>query len=92
MAKQDSWRLKSVAALELIRLEGEDGNSLGRVFDIRTQFDPGRPQQPPVVTAISYGPLGFLERLGVRRKRPRSIEWKSIAEARSDRIVVKKKR
>ena len=92
MAKQDSWRLRSLAALELMHLESEDGHRLGRVFDVRCEFDPRRPQQAPVVSAITYGAVGVLERLGVRRKRPRTIDWKSVVEVRSDRIIVKKKR
>ncbi|HZQ60512.1 MAG TPA: hypothetical protein VFC24_04130 [Casimicrobiaceae bacterium] len=92
MGKQDPWRLTDLASLELVPLETEQGERLGRVFDLRAKFDPGRPQQPPVVTAITYGTLGFLERLGVRRTRPRTIEWKSVVEVRPDRIVVRKKR
>lgn len=90
MAKQDPGRVGSLAALQLVRLESEDGTRLGHVFDLRTEYDPARPDRPPVVTEILYGTIGLLERLGVRRTRPRTIPWKSVIAIHPHAIVVRK--
>ena len=90
MAKQDPGRLTSVAGLQLVRIEADDGTHLGHLFDVRTAYDPARPDRPPVVTDILYGMVGLLERLGVRGKRPRTIPWKNVMAVHPHVIVVRK--
>ena len=90
MAKQDPGRITSLAASQLLRVQDESGRRIGHVFDLRTEYDPARSDRAPVVTGIVYGTVGFLERIGVRRARPRTIAWKSVIEVQPRAIVVRR--
>ena len=90
MARQNPGRLSTIATVELMPLQTEEGQRIGRIFDVRAEYDPAHPERPPVVTAITYGTLGFLERLGVRRSQPRNVRWASVVKLARDMIVVRK--
>jgi hypothetical protein len=76
---------------ELLEVVTEDGTRLGRVFDLRAH---GRPtldssQSMGPVDELVYGPLGLLERLGVRRAAGKTLKWEQVVAIRAGRIVVR---
>lgn len=81
-------RLTDVEALKVV---SEDGRELGRVFDLRAHGRPttkGR-QESARTDAIVYGPLGLLERLGLRSAKGSVLPWKQVMSVDAKRIVVR---
>ena len=91
MAKQNPGRITSLAALQFLPVQDEKGERLGHLFDLRAEYDPRRSDKPPVVTEITYGTIGFLERMGIRRARPRTIAWSAVVAVQPHAIVVRRK-
>ena len=76
---------------ELLEVVTEDGRKLGRVFDLRAHGRPtarGR-QESARIDGIVYGPLGLLERLGIRSAKGRVLPWKQVVAVEEKRLVVR---
>jgi hypothetical protein len=76
---------------ELLKVVTEDGRHLGHVFDLRAHgrptLDSRRNREP--VDELVYGTLGLLERLGIRRKSGRTLQWSQVIAVRDGKIVVR---
>lgn len=86
MARETADVVTSASRLELMRVETEAGRFLGHVFDLRCQWQPGDRHSP--LTEIIYGRLGFLERIGLSKRRPDSVPWSAVKTVRTRTIVV----
>ena len=89
MAREAADVLNRACRIELMRVETEGGEHLGRVFDLRCSWQPGLAQ--PVVDEIVFGRTGLMERLGVPVRRPDSLPWADVVEVRDHVIVVRRK-
>jgi hypothetical protein len=83
--------MKGLAQLEDMRVVNEDGERLGRIFEIRS---PGRAETEPTYTerpveCLLCGRLGWLERLGWVQRKPRAIPWSAVVAMRDGALVVK---
>jgi len=76
---------------ELLNVVTEDGRELGRVFDLRAHGRPTADSRRRVepIDEVVYGTLGLLERLGVRRKPGRALQWDRVVAIRDGKIVVR---
>jgi sporulation protein YlmC with PRC-barrel domain len=72
--------LTRLARLDDMRVVGEDGRAIGRVFEIRS---PGPAETEPTrdardVDCLLVGRRGLLERLGWKQVAPRAIPWRDV--------------
>lgn len=81
-----------LSALELREVVTEEGQRLGRAFDVRLHRKTGEQALPDTVDALVYGTLGLLERLGVRHTRTRTIRWMDVVRITPRTIVVRSRR
>lgn len=84
-------RLKKVSEFQYARVETEDGEFLGHVFDLRSpgSAEHGDTREARVVTELVYGKRGLLARLGLTHARVTTIAWESVKEIRGGKIIVK---
>ena len=73
-----------------LKVEGEKGEYVGRVIDVRSDGDPehGLVNKGRGVTAILCGTHGLLEMIGLRRTDVKIIPWKAVKKVGRRRIVV----
>jgi sporulation protein YlmC with PRC-barrel domain len=69
-----------------------DGTHVGRVVELRCSGEPerGEERRHRVVTELSYGRVGWLERMGFRAVREQVIPWADISSIEEGRVVLKK--
>lgn len=79
----------TVAVLHRLRVTDEQGRVLGRVYDVRTRYDPKQPGRGAAVTALVYGTRGLLEMLGIRRDRGKTLDWSRVVAIEVNRVVVR---
>jgi sporulation protein YlmC with PRC-barrel domain len=86
-------RLKKVSEFQYARVETEDGEFLGHVFDLRSPSAPehGDTRASRVVGELVYGKRGLLARLGFRKARATTVAWESVKEIRGGKIIVRRK-
>jgi sporulation protein YlmC with PRC-barrel domain len=72
--------------MEGLRVETADGRLLGHVFELRCRWRDSA--SVPVIDSIIFGQIGFLQRVGFRRLRPRSVPWRKVQAIRGDVIVL----
>ena len=89
MAREAADVLNRACRIELMRVVTEAGENLGRVFDLRCSWLPGRPK--PLVDEIVFGRVGLMERLGIPVRTPDSLPWSDVVEVRDHVIVVRKR-
>jgi sporulation protein YlmC with PRC-barrel domain len=72
------------------RVFSEDGEYLGRVFDLRCQGAPehGASKKERVVSEVLYGKRSFLEVLGFKKSAVQSVAWESVKAFDYKRVVV----
>ena len=68
----------------------ENGERLGRVFDLRSEGEPehGAPANDRVITELLYETQGILERLGLKKRVAKSIPWQAVKRIEGKTIVV----
>jgi sporulation protein YlmC with PRC-barrel domain len=86
MAGANTRILSSASGMQLVRVQTTDGRELGRVSDLRIQWDPDG--GGPVVTEVIFGKRGFLERLGLRQTQARTVRWAKVKAVHPDLLVV----
>jgi len=72
--------LQRLARLDDMRVLGEDGRSLGRVFEIRS---PGVAETEPThetrdIECLLCGRRGLFERLGWKQASPHRVPWSAV--------------
>ena len=78
--------MRTFSSLVARTVETESGRRLGRSHDFRAEVRGSR----LVVTEISIGTGGLLERLGIDRgPRPRVVPWGAVVRIDGERIVVR---
>jgi hypothetical protein len=78
--------LSSACRSELMRIETRSGRRLGRLFDLRCSWAPGKAQ--PLIDEIVFGRVGLMERLGLKVHKPDSIPWSAVIEVRDGVLIV----
>ena len=86
-------RLKKVSEFQYARVESEEGEFLGHVFDLRSRGpaehgDPREERDARVVSELVYGKRGLLARLGLTHARTTTVAWESVKEIRDGKIIV----
>ncbi|HYY95351.1 MAG TPA: hypothetical protein VE713_12600 [Pyrinomonadaceae bacterium] len=79
-----------MSEFQYARVETEDGEFLGHVFDLRSPAAPehGDTRAARVVGELVYGKAGLLARLGLTRARATTVAWESVKEIRDGKIIV----
>jgi sporulation protein YlmC with PRC-barrel domain len=82
--------MEKITQLLSLKVEGEKGEYLGRVVDVRSDGDPdhGLVNKDRPITEILYGKNGFLEVIGLRRAEVKLLPWKAVKKFGRGRIVV----
>jgi hypothetical protein len=82
--------MKRATELQFLKIVTKDGHTLGHVFDLRSRGLPeyGVRHEGRVIDELVYGKMGFLERLGLRRVKVKSLAWASVIEIKKGKIVV----
>jgi hypothetical protein len=75
------------------RVFSEDGEYLGRVFDLRSQGEPehGSSTEERIVTEMLYGMTSLWQGLGLRKTVVRRISWKFVKTVDYKKLVVNTK-
>ncbi|MGM9490792.1 hypothetical protein [Ideonella sp. YS5] len=77
---------RTLSELDALRLVGEDGRRLGRLFDLVCPWKPGEPQG--AIEQLVHGRIGLLERVGLVRQEPASLPWSCVRRIERQAIVV----
>jgi hypothetical protein len=83
--------MEKITDILMARVFSEDGEYLGRVFDVRSPGEPehGEPNTTRVVGELLYARRGLLELLGLRKTKVRTAAWKSVKKLDRKGIVIK---
>ena len=83
--------MEEITDILAVRVFSEDGEDLGRVFELRSPGEPehGEPNTTRVVGELLYARRGWLELLGLRKTEVRSVGWKSVKKLDRKGIVIK---
>jgi len=77
--------VRTLSSLIGREVETESGLSLGSCHDLRGEVSGSRLE----VVALSVGPIGLLDRLGIKSRGHNEVAWTSIVRIDGDRIVVR---
>ena len=71
----------------------EDGEYLGRVYDLRSagEAEHGQSQSSRLVTEVMYGIGGLLEALGFRSIKVKSLPWSDVRKFEDGKLIVASK-
>ncbi|MDQ3917809.1 MAG: hypothetical protein M3348_04975 [Acidobacteriota bacterium] len=80
-----------MSEFQYARVETEDGQFLGHVFDLRCPGAPehGDTRASRAVNELVYGKRGLFARLGLTRARATTVAWDAVKEIRDGKIIVK---
>jgi sporulation protein YlmC with PRC-barrel domain len=82
--------MEKVTQLLFCEVVSENGERLGRVFDIRCYGEPehGIANQERTVRELLYGTRGLLELIGLRKTSFQSVAWESVRGIEDGKIIV----
>jgi hypothetical protein len=82
--------MEKITEILFARVFSEDGEYLGRVFDLRCEGAPehGESNKERVVGEVLYGKRSFLKLLGFKERAVRSVTWASVKMLGYKKIVV----
>src|SRR5215210_1691618 len=82
--------MEKITQLLFCEVVSQDGECLGRVFDIRCQGEPehGFANQDRIVSELLYGTRGLLELVGLRKTSVQSVAWRSVQRIEDGKIIV----
>jgi sporulation protein YlmC with PRC-barrel domain len=78
-------RLSELQRMEVV---DQDGERLGRIFDVQTERD--RDDEPPRLRGFLIGRGGLARRLGIRRGSARLVPLEEIVRVEPGRMTVKR--
>jgi sporulation protein YlmC with PRC-barrel domain len=80
-----------LSQLDGLRVYGEDGKALGRVWDLRTESRAAAAEGAHRdLAALVVGRAGLLERMGIKRPGPDRIPCDRIVELGPERVIVRR--
>jgi sporulation protein YlmC with PRC-barrel domain len=78
--------MRTLSSLLRRQVVTESGRPLGRCYDLRAELSPTKLR----VTGLCVGRRSWLEHLGIRPQRERSVvPWESVVRIEGKRIVVR---
>ena len=82
--------MEKITQLLFCEVVSQDGEHLGRVFDIRSYGEPehGIVNQERTVRELLYGTRGLLELIGLRTTSLQSVAWQSVRRIEDGKIIV----
>jgi sporulation protein YlmC with PRC-barrel domain len=82
--------MEKITEILLAQVFNEDGEYLGRVFDLRCQGAPehGASKKERVVSEVLYGKRSFLEVLGFKKSVVQNVAWESVKTFDYKRVVI----
>jgi hypothetical protein len=82
--------MEKVTDILLCEVETEDGRSLGRLFEVRSDGEPehGVTNKDRPITELIYGATGLWEVLGLKKANFKSIPWKAVKKIELGKIIV----
>jgi hypothetical protein len=82
--------MEKITEILLAQVFNEDGEYLGRVFDLRCQGAPehGTSKKERVVSEVLYGKRSFLEVLGFKKSVVQNVAWESVKTFDYKRVVI----
>ena len=83
--------MEKITDILAARVFSEDGEYLGRVFELRSPGEPehGEPNTTRTVGELLYARRGLPELLGLRKTKVRSAEWNAVKKFDRKGIVIK---
>jgi len=83
--------MEKITDILAARVFSEDGEYLGRVFELRSPGEPehGETNATRIIGELLYSRRGWLELLRLRKTEVRSVEWKSVKKVDRKGIVIK---
>jgi sporulation protein YlmC with PRC-barrel domain len=82
--------MEKITQLLFCEVVTQDGERLGRVFDVRSSGEPehGSANQERIVGELLYGTRGLLELIGIRKTSVRSVAWQAVRRIEDGKIIV----
>jgi sporulation protein YlmC with PRC-barrel domain len=82
--------MEKITQLLFCEVVTQDGERLGRVFDVRCYGEPehGITNQERTVGELLYGTRGLLELIGLRTTSLQSVAWHSVRGIEDEKIIV----
>jgi sporulation protein YlmC with PRC-barrel domain len=77
--------MRTFSSLVGRRVVTESGLDLGRCHDLKATLDRSRLE----VTALCVGRAGYLDRLGIPRRRHDEVAWSAVIRITGDQITVR---
>jgi len=84
--------MEKITDILAARVFSEDGEYLGRVFELRSPGEPehGETNATRIVGELLYSRRGWLELLRLRKTEVRSVEWESVKKVDHNGILIKR--
>ena len=83
--------MKRLTEFQGLKIYSENGESLGRLFDLRS---PGLPEHGEThadrrIEELVYGKVGLFQRLGLIQSKADTISWERVVEIKNGKIVIR---
>jgi len=86
MDRPTSHELKTASGLDLLRVCDREGRQLGHVFDLACRWTAGDEASP--IDELIFGTIGLLERVGLHKRKPDSVQWTQVYEVLPKSLVI----
>ena len=82
--------MEKITQLLFSEVVSQDGERLGRVFDVRCQGEPehGDSREERAASELVYGKRGLLEVLGFKKAAGKRVGWAAVRRIERGRIVI----
>jgi sporulation protein YlmC with PRC-barrel domain len=83
--------MEKITDILFAEVETEDGEKLGRVYDIRSHGEPecGFPNRNRPLDELLCGRTGLFELLGFKKVVPTAIPWSSVKTIEPGRVIIR---
>jgi sporulation protein YlmC with PRC-barrel domain len=82
--------MEKITQLLFCEVVSQDGERLGRLFDVRCEGEPehGDTHEGREASELIYGARGWLELLGLRKMAGKRIAWRAVKRIEEGKIVI----
>lgn len=82
--------MEKITQLLFCEVFSEEGEHLGRVFDVRCPGEPehGHSREARTAGELIYGTRGLLELIGFKKTAGRSVAWQKVKSIEEGKIVI----
>ena len=82
--------MEKITQLLFCEVVSQDGERLGRVFDVRCEGEPehGDSREERAASELIYGKRGLLEVLGFKKLSGKRVAWQSVKSIERGKIVI----